>query len=307
MTNSILRHSRAPPATTTYRFCNSWKRLACTLACLELNGANEQEVTTLHANLVIAYERHVDLILGGENTTNYVIDEANTFVESPVGVLTRELLLEGMTDGKHIQRTYKDLKTVINNHLTPRYRNLLNPDGSIPSGKQKKDILLQTCQEYHEASSKSKKTFSFLIHEPFEFLTFQLLGPPSDRCASEFSLSMSSGPNSPEGVLHRTPELSRAAKRKAMSPAQRSPADEDDVIQHNLYQVFATEVLVGCRKNRLIEINDALGSLADSQDAVDINLREKLKREKLWMIENPSRNPVDYPENSLPVVDIYEV
>jgi hypothetical protein len=136
MTSTIAHQIQPSPRPSAYRFGNSWKRLASTLACIELNTSKEQDTPTLHANIARAYERHVDLILAGDNSINYSIDEANTFVLCPAGILTRDYLLDGMEDGKVIQRMYKDLKTVINNHLTPRYQKLLNTDGSIPSGKQ---------------------------------------------------------------------------------------------------------------------------------------------------------------------------
>jgi hypothetical protein len=146
-----------------------------------------------------------------------------------------------------------------------------------------------------------------ITHEPFEFLTFQLLGPPSDRCAPEFSLHTSSGPNSPNGELYRTPEMSRSAKRKAENPLSSSNFDTEELIHHNLYHVFATEILVDTRRQRLSEITDYMIENADSVEPEIVEMRGRLRREKNWLIENPRHNPLDFAENNLPIVELHEV
>jgi hypothetical protein len=135
----------SPAATTrgqsASKFNGKWQKLACTLACVELNAGKEHHQSSLVIELFIAYERHVDRILEGEFSSNFTIDPENTFVVNPKDMLNKSMMMEGMS-GDKVQRYYKDLKTQINNHFTPLYQKQLNQDGTIPSGKQKKDILL---------------------------------------------------------------------------------------------------------------------------------------------------------------------
>ena len=257
---------RSPAATigaqSEAKFNAKWQKLASTLACVELNGGKEYNQATLNIELLKAFERHIDLILEGEFSCNFIIDSENTFVVNPKDFLKKEKLMEMMT-GEKVQRNYKDLKTQINNHFTPMYLKRLNVDGTIPSGKQKRDILFETCKEYYErhSSSKNPPEFSMIKHEPLEFLTFQLLGIPSDRCISEFNLRMSRGPSSTGGELLRTPELSRASKRKfdqqLSSPGTPSSSfnGSPESNQSQLLEAYRSDQLLTLRRDRIAELD----------------------------------------------------
>lgn len=142
-----------------------------------------EDIENFPGIIKLAINNECDQLSGLANTFGITIHDGNHHIS--MGDLVNPTM-----NGATLWRMYRDtIKNEIMNVILPTWYDQHNVDGSIPSGKNIHDMVLQTLQALWEKdNSSSAKTYVQGEYIQLSFLTFLACGPPAGQyCWNGFS------------------------------------------------------------------------------------------------------------------------
>ena len=117
---------------------NMWKKVISLTSGVEASG--KTQTTTMNNLELWSYDNYVRNVPIVRDNKKEDLNLAVLGITFPKTSISEEQLLEGM--GKHnVHRFCKEVKAEIKNVITPAFKSCLTQDLSIPSGKNKPQIL----------------------------------------------------------------------------------------------------------------------------------------------------------------------